>query len=262
MMRLLPGQGFRSGKGRAAVLLPLKPSRPIENKILASLDDPAAQSLVSQLEPVSLAQGEVIYEAETRIEYVYFPETAVFSMLCEMENGDTVEVGPVGDEGLVGLRIFLGAETSTDRVLVHIAGSALRVRASVLKEALGGGRSEVAERLLRYTRMLLAMTGRSASCYKLHNVEQQLARWLLMMSDYAGDELILTHELMALTLGVRRAGVSEAANDLRTAGIVDYHRGHIRIVDRKGLEAIACECYRVIKNEYDRLYADLARPLK
>ena len=236
--------------------------RSTENKILAALDNLEMQSFFSQLERVSLTQGEVIYQAETHIEYVYFPETAVFSMLCVMENGDTVEVGPVGDEGLVGLRIFLGAETSTDRAIVHVAGSAMRLRASVLKEELSAGQSEMPDKLMRYTRMLLAMTGRSSSCNKLHSLERQLARWLLMMSDYVGDEIRLTHELMALTLGVRRAGVTEAANDLRTGGVIAYKRGHIHIVDRTALEAIACECYQIIKDEYDRLYADLSTPSK
>jgi CRP-like cAMP-binding protein len=235
-----------------------RPSFPTDNRILAALDDLEAQSFFPQLERVSLTQGEVIYEAESQIEYVYFPETAVFSILCTMENGDTVEVGPVGNEGLVGLRIYLGAETSPDQVLVHVAGSAMRLRASALKEELSSGRSAMPEKLKRYTQMLLFMTGRSGSCYKLHKLEQQFIRWLLMMSDYAGDELWLTHDLMALTLGVRRAGVTEAANELKAGGVITYQRGHIKIVDRKGLEAAACECYHAIKDEYDRLYADLA----
>jgi CRP-like cAMP-binding protein len=233
-------------------------SRSNENKLLAALDLAEAQGFLSQLERVSLAQGEVIYEADAQIDFVYFPETAVFSMLCIMEDGGTVEVGPVGDEGMAGLRIYLGAETSTDRVLVHVAGTAMRLRARVLKEALSGGRSMMPEKLQRYTRMLLAMTARSGACYKLHTLEQQLARWLLMMSDYTGTEVQVTHDLMALTLGVRRAGVSVAASDLRSGGVINYHRGNIQIVDRQGLEAIACECYRVIKEEYDDLYADLS----
>jgi CRP-like cAMP-binding protein len=237
-------------------------SRSSENKILAALSEAETQRLFAQLERVSLTQGEVVYEAETQIEYVYFPETAVFSMLCTMRNGDTVEVGPVGDEGLVGLRIFLGAETSLDRVIVHVAGSAMRLRANVLKEELRAGQPVMSEKLTRYTQMLMAMTGRSGACYKLHSLEQQLARWLLLMSDYVGDELHLTHELMALTLGVRRAGVSVAANDFRNAGAIAYQRGHIQMVDRKGLEEKACECYQAIKDEYEHLYADLAKPSK
>ncbi|HKP72292.1 MAG TPA: Crp/Fnr family transcriptional regulator [Pyrinomonadaceae bacterium] len=238
---------------------PPEPVRPTENKILAALDDSQAQRLFAQLERVSLMQGEVIYEADARIEHVYFPETAVFSMLSTMENGDTVEVGPVGREGLLGLRVFLGAEKTLYRAIVHVAGSALRLSASALKAELCDGRTAMTEKLIRYTQMLLAMTGRSCACNKLHSLEQQLARWLLTMSDYVGDEISLTHELMALTLGVRRAGVSEAANNFRTQGIIAYHRGRIQLLDREGLEAIACECYRMIKNEYDSLYADLAK---
>jgi CRP-like cAMP-binding protein len=241
------------------MLPPARPTPSTDNRILAALDDSEAASLFSQLERVSLTQGQVIYEAETQIEYAYFPETAVFSMLSEMENGDTVEVGPVGNEGLVGLRVFLGARTSLDRVIVHVAGSAMRVSASALKEELTSGVSLIPEKLMRYTQMLLAMTGRSGACNKLHRVEQQLARWLLLMGDYVGDELRLTHDLMALTLGVRRAGVTVAANGFRTAGVIGYQRGHIQLIDREGLEALACECYQAIKGEYDNLYADLAK---
>lgn len=235
------------------------PGRSTENKILAALNSSASQRSPSQLERVSLTQGKVIYDPETEIEYVYFPETAVFSMLSTMRDGSTVEVGPVGDEGLVGLRIFLGADTSLDRVIVHVAGSAMRMKADVLREELRADTSTMPRLLLRYTQMLLAMTGQSSACNKLHSLKQQLARWLLMMHDYVGDELLLTHDLISLTLGVRRAGVSDAAMDFKKAGVIDYHRGHIQILDRLGVEQRACECYRSIKDEYDHLYADLPR---
>ncbi len=229
------------------------------NKVLAALGNLQSPHFHSQLERVSLAQGEIIYKPDSQIEYIYFPETAVFSMLATMEGGDTIEVGPVGDEGLVGLNIFLGALRSHTLVIVHIAGSAVRLKTDVLREELRREKSPLPRLLLRYTQMLLAITGQSSACNKLHNLEQQLARWLMTMHDYVGDELMLTHELMALTLGVRRAGVSNAANDLKKAGIIDYQRGHIQILDRKRLKARACECYRVIKGEYDHLYADLPR---
>jgi CRP-like cAMP-binding protein len=235
------------------------PSRSNMNRILAAINEADYQTLFSQLEPVSLVQGEVIYEAESPINYVYFPETSVLSMLSTMEDGRTIEVGPVGHEGLVGLRIFLGAATSLDQVIVHVAGDAMRLRASVLKAAVTA-HGAISDKLVRYTQMLLAMTARSGACNKLHNTEQQLARWLLTMSDYVGDdELALTHELIALTLGERRAGVSEAANGFRNQGVIDYRRGHIQIVDRRRLEGIACECYPVVKKEYDLLYADLSQ---
>jgi CRP-like cAMP-binding protein len=239
----------------------LPPSAAIRNKILTALNEADYQTLFSQLEPVSLVQGQVIYDADSAINYVYFPVNAVFSMLSTMEDGRTVEVGPVGDEGLVGLRIFLGADTSPDQVIVHVAGDAMRLRAGVLKAAVSA-QGAMSDKLMRYTQMLLAMTARSGACNKLHSTEQQLARWLLMMSDYVGDELALTHELIALTLGVRRAGVTEAANGFRNGGVIDYRRGHIQIVDRSALEAIACECYSVVKKEYDLLYADLSQPLR
>ena len=230
-----------------------------ENQILASLDKTDHQHLFSQLERVSLSLGELVYEADNIINYVYFPETAVFSMLATMEDGRTVEVGPVGKEGLVGLRIALGAETTLDRVIIHIAGNALRLKASVLKAELAAGRTALLHNLMRYIRMLLTMTGRTSACNKLHSVEQQLARWLLLMNDYVGDELRLTHDLMALTLGVRRAGITVAASSFREIGAIDYRRGYIHVVDRKSLEAVACECYQIIKQEYDDLYANLAK---
>lgn len=240
---------------------PAQHSHSTGNQILAGLDKSDYQHLFSLLEPVSLSIGELAYEAGSVINYVYFPETAVFSMLATMEDGRSIEVGPVGREGLVGLRIALGAETTTDRVIVHIAGNALRLRANVLKAELDAGRKTLFRNLIRYTQMLLAMTGRTAACNKLHGLEQQLARWLLTMNDYVGDELRLTHELMALTLGVRRAGITTAANSFRQVGAIDYRRGYIHVVDREGLEAIACECYPVIKKEYDDLYADLSKYL-
>jgi CRP-like cAMP-binding protein len=236
---------------------PASQPRPTENKILAAIDRPEYQQFFSQLEHVSLSQGEVIYEPDTQIEYVYFPETAVFSMLVTMEDGSTAEVGPVGDEGLVGLNIFFEADTSPTRVIVHVAGSAMRVRADVLRRELRSGKSAMPRLLLRYAQMLLAMTAQGSACNKLHSLEQQLARWLLMMHDYVGGELLLTHDLIALTLGVRRAGVTEAALALKDTELIDYQRGRIRILDREAMQARACECYEVIKEEYDRLYADL-----
>lgn len=230
-----------------------------ENQILAALDKAEYRGLFSQLDRVSLSSGENIYEADGPIDHVYFPETAVFSMLAAMEDGRTVEVGPIGNEGMVGLCVALGAETTPDRVLVHIPGKALRLNARGLKAELISGPSTLSQNLTRYTRMLLTMTGRTVACYKLHTVEQQLARWLLAMTDYVGKELRLTHDLIALTLGVRRAGVTVAANGFRNSGLIDYRRGNIQIIDRTGLEAAACECYRMVKGEYDRLYADLAQ---
>lgn len=237
-------------------------SRPDGNKILAALNGTDYQPFLFQLEPVTLAQGEVVYESGDKINYVYFPETAVFSMLCTMANGDTAEVGPIGREGLVGLNIFFGSDTTPTQVVVHVAGTALRLKAELLRRELESERRVMPHLLFRYTQMLLAMTGQSSACNKLHSLEQHLALWLLLMHDYVGDELLLTHDLIALTLGVRRAGISGASADFKNAGLIDYYRGHIQILDRQGLEARACECYSVIKEEYVRLYADLARIVK
>lgn len=237
--------------------------RAAENKVLAALSNSGSQALFSQLERVSLPQGEVIYEPGAQIEYVYFPETVVCSMLATMEDGSTVEIGPIGKEGMVGLSIFFGGTISPTRVIVHVAGSAMRLRADVLRTDLHAEGSAMPRLLLRYTQMLLSMTGQSGACYKLHRLEQQLARWLLLMHDYVGiDELRLTHELIALTLGTRRAGISEAAGEFKGAGVITYQRGHIQVIDRQGLKAKACECYQVIKDEYDRLYADLPKLTK
>lgn len=239
---------------------PPAPARTNENKVLAALGDTAPPRFASPLERVSLAQGEVIYEPDDEIEYVYFPETAVFSMLSTMSDGSTVEVGPIGDEGMTGLPIYFGESTSATRVIVHIAGSAVRLKADALREELHDDKSVVARLLLRYTQMLLGMTGQTAACNKLHTLDQQLARWLLTMRNYVRtDELLLTHELIALTLGVRRAGVTGAAGELRDAGIIEYHRGHIQILEHRHLESRACECYKLIRDEYKRIYADLPR---
>ena len=242
------------------MLFPTQVANESENKILGALNTKDYQQLFTQLEGVSLVQGDVLYEADASLKYVYFPETAVLSMLATMEDGRSVEVGPVGKEGMVGLRIFLGAETTPDRVIVHVAGTSKRLKASVLKQ-LVANKNALTKKLMRYTQMLLAMTARSAACNQLHTVDQQFARWLLTMSDYVeGDDLRLTHDLIALTLGVRRAGVTEAANVLKRRGIIASRRNSIRVVDREGLQAAACECYQTIKDEYDELYEDLANP--
>ena len=244
------------------MLSPSQLARSSENKILAALNAADYQHFLSQLEQVTLSLGEVVYEPGDKIDYVYFPETAVFSMLCTMEDGDTTEVGPVGREGVAGLNIFFGADTTPTRLVTHVAGTARRVSAEMFRRELRSDRSAMPHLLFRYTQMLLAMTGQSSACNKLHSLEQQLGRWLLMLHDYVGDELVLTHELIALTLGVRRAGISGSAAAFKNEGLIDYTRGNIQILNRQGLEAKACECYRVIRDEYDRLYADLAKTVK
>jgi CRP-like cAMP-binding protein len=236
---------------------PVSQPNSTENKILAALNSIDYQHFLSKLERVTLSQGEVVYEVGDEIDYVYFPETAVFSMLCMMENGDTAEVGPVGREGIVGLNIFFGAGTSPTQLVVHVAGTALRISAVSFREELDSQRRMLPHLLFRYTQMLLAMTGQCSACNKLHSLEQQLAKWLLMMHDYTGEELLLTHDLIALTLGVRRPGISEASLLFKHEGMIDHRRGHIKLLNRDSLETKACECYRIIRSEYQRLYTDL-----
>ncbi len=237
----------------------LPDAHPTENQILATLNKTDYQYLFGELERVSFVRGDVIYEVDAPIDSVYFPATAVFSMLATMEDGRTVEVGPVGREGLAGLRVFLGSDTTPHRVIVHMAGDAMRLKTSVLKAELTGTHAALSQKLIRYTLMLLTMTGRTGACNKLHSLEQQFSRWLLTMHDYVRGNLPLTHELIALTLGVRRAGVTETASGLKDSGLISYQRGDIRIIDEKALEAVACECYRIIKEEYQELYTDLSK---
>ena len=237
-------------------------SKTAENRIISALNAAEHQYFISQLERVTLSRSEVVYEPGDKIDYVYFPCTAVFSMLCTMEDGNTAEVGPVGREGVVGLNIFFGANVTPTRLIVHVAGSALRVDAELFRRESRSLRGSMPRLLLRYTQMLIAMTGQTSACNKLHTLGQQFAKWLLLMQDYVGDELLLTHDLIALTLGVRRAGVTEAAVALKDGGLIDYTRGNIQILNRQALEARACECYKVVRAEYEQLYRYLAEPVE
>ena len=227
----------------------------IKNNLLAALVNREYRHLLPQLECVELSLAEVIYEAESQIQYVYFPETAVVSLLSTLENGATTEVGLIGKEGMVGLRIFLGGTITHDQAVVQVAGTALRMRASVLRDELRLG-SPLQLLLLRFTRAFLALVTQSVVCGQHHTVDQRLARWLLMMHDYVdSNELELTHELIASMMGVRRAGVTEAAGKLKSTGLIKSSRGRITILDRQGLEARVCECYAIIREEFDRLHA-------
>ena len=225
----------------------------IRNRLLAALISKDYQHLLPYLERVQLSLGEVIYRAEAEIHYVYFPENATVSLLSTLENGQTAEVGIIGYEGMVGLNIFLGGAVTHDQALVQIAGTALRMKTSVLRAELQTG-SPLQFFLLNYTRAFIALISQSIICSQHHIVSQRLARWLLVMHDYAeANELRLTHEMIAAMIGARRAGVTNAASPLRDAGLIKYHRGRITITDRKGLEASACECYQIIREEFDRM---------
>jgi CRP-like cAMP-binding protein len=249
----------RDRRGRLPTLHvkgPVTDRQEIRNHLLAALVAREYQHLLPRLERVELSLAEVVYEAESQIQYVHFPETAVVSLLSTLEDGATTEVGLIGREGMVGLGVFLGGSITHDQAVVLAAGSAVRMRASALREELRLG-SPLQPLLLRYTRAFLALVTQSVVCGQHHTVGRRFARWLLMVYDHVGPgELRLTHELIAAIMGVRRPGVTEAAGALKGEGLIKYRRGRITILDRRGLEARACECYAIIRDEYGRLHAN------
>ena len=226
---------------------------PVENRLLASLPEEEMEHLLPHLENVSLALGEVIYESGVQQSHIYFPTTVIISLLYMMENGSSAEMGVAGNEGLVGIALFMGGDSVPNRAVVQSAGEAFRMKTKVLQAEFA--RSGTFQRLLlRYTQALMTQMSQTAVCNRLHTVEQQLCRWLLLSRDRLNtDELVMTQELIANMLGVRREGVTHAAQRLQATGLVTYVRGRITILDRSGLEAAVCECYRVVKDEYDRL---------
>ena len=228
-------------------------NEPIENRLLAALPSDQYARLRPHLQPVEFALGEVVYEFAGKLDYVFFPTTSIVSLLYTMENGASAEMGLTGNDGVVGIALFMGGGTMPNRAVVQSAGSALRMKAKVLQEefALGGKFQQL---LLRYTQALITQISQTAVCNRLHSVEQQLCRWLLLSHDRLNtDELVMTQELIADMLGVRREGVTVAAGRLQDAGAISYVRGHIKILDRPKLEATVCECYGVVKDEFDRL---------
>jgi CRP-like cAMP-binding protein len=228
----------------------------LKNHLLAALPDEEYSRVKNQLEPVSLTLGKVIYEAGDKLDYLYFPTTAIISMLYIMENGATAEIGIAGSNGLVGYPVFMGGETTSSRAIVQIAGETVRMSAGNAKKefALGGTFQKL---LLRYTQSLITQISQTAVCNRLHSLEQQLCRWLLINHDQMlTDKLIMTQDLIANMLGVRREGVSLAATRLQKLGVIAYARGTITILDRERLEQIACECYQVVMDEYDRLLGE------
>lgn len=230
------------------------PTIELRNRLLSSLINHDYKPLVSHLQHVDLKLGDVIYTAGDTIEYVYFPETAVVSLLSTLQNGDTTEVGLIGREGMVGLSVFLGGSITPERALVQLTGTAMKMPASVLTGALKLG-STIQLQLLRYTRSFLALVTQSVICSQHHSLEARFARWLLMMHDYSeSDTLNLTHEMVSGMIGTRRAGVSMATRELRQQKLIKSARGAITILDRDALERVACECYAIIHEEFDRLH--------
>jgi CRP-like cAMP-binding protein len=227
---------------------------PIQNKILAALPSEEYERLSSHLTPVSLTLGDILYKTEERITYAYFPSNAIVSLVANMKDGRSVEVGLVGNDGMVGLSVVLGDDVAPNQAIVQIADGAMRIKASKLREELKRD-GQLLGLLLRSTLVRLSQVSQTAACNGSHNVGERLARWLLMCHDRVpGDELRLTQEFIGQMLGTRRSGVSEAAVLLQGRGLISYSRGHITILNRKGLEEFACECYGIVKSEFDRLF--------
>ena len=223
------------------------------NRLLAALPDAEYQRLIPHLEHVWLPFQKVLYEVGEPIEYVYFPHRAIVSALSTMEDGSMVEVGLVGNDGIVGIPAALGDNIATTTTTVQVPDSAMRMKASVLKSEFGRG-GVLQNLLLRYIQALFALTSQNAACNRLHHLEERLARWLLLVYDRVeSNELPLTQEFISQMLGVRRAGVTVAANTLQQAGLIRYTRGKITILNREELQAASCECYEFINGEYARL---------
>lgn len=223
------------------------------NRLLAALLPEEYERLLPNLEPVSLELGEIIYQSGGRLNYIYFPTDCIVSLLYTMENGMSAEIGIVGNEGVIGIALFMGGDTMPNRAIVQSAGNAIRVKAQFLQEEFkrGGGFQHL---LLRYTQALVTQISQTAVCNRLHTLEQQLSRWLLLSHDrLQSDELVMTHEMIANMLGTRREGVTIAAGKLQDAGLINYCRGRINIIDRAGLETSVCECYQVVRDEFNRL---------
>jgi CRP-like cAMP-binding protein len=224
-----------------------------KNFLLAALPDPEWRRWQPLLEQVEMPLGQVLYESGATLTHVYFPTTSIVSLLYVMENGASAEIAVVGNEGLVGVSLFMGGESTPSRAVVQSAGQGYRLKAQLMKDEFNRA-GPVLHLLLRYTQALITQMSQTAVCNRHHSLDQQLCRWLLLSLDrLRANELVMTQELIANMLGVRREGVTEAALNLQQAGLISYARGHIAVLDRPGLEKRTCECYAVVKHEYDRL---------
>jgi len=223
------------------------------NRLLAALPDAEWERLLPHFERVDMPLGKVLYESGDRLAHVYFPTTSIVSLLYVMENGSSAEIAVVGFEGIVGISLFMGGNSTPSRAVVQSAGGGFRLKANLLMLEFDRA-GPVLHLLLRYTQALITQMAQTAACNRHHSLDQQLCRWLLLSLDrLQSNELAMTQELIANMLGVRREGVTEAAGHLHHAGLINYQRGHITVLDRFGLEKRTCECYAVVKTEYDRL---------
>lgn len=226
---------------------------PCSNTLLAALPDAEWERWEPHLERVEMPLGKVLYESGIRLSHVYFPVTSIVSLLYVMENGASAEIAVVGKEGLVGVSLFMGGESTTSRAVVQSAGMGYRLKSQLLMLEFNRA-GPVLHLLLRYTQALITQMAQTSVCNRYHSLDQQLCRWLLLSLDrLSTNELVMTQELIASMLGVRREGVTEAAGRLQQCGLISYRRGHITVLDRAGLEQRTCECYAVVKAEYDRL---------
>jgi CRP-like cAMP-binding protein len=224
-----------------------------QNQLLAALPKEDLERWRPHLEAIELPLGRVLYEPGDILSHVYFPTTAIVSLLYVMENGASAEIAVAGKEALVGISLFMGGESTPSRAVVQSRGHGFRMKARILKREFARS-GPVLHLLLRYTQALITQMSQTAVCNRHHSLDQQLCRWLLLSLDrLPGRELVMTQELIANMLGVRREGVTEAALKLQKAGLIDYSRGHIKVLDRAGVEEMTCECYAVVKKEYDRL---------
>ena len=235
---------------------------PNQNHLLAALPAAEYERLSSHLELVQMPLGEVLCESGGQLQHVYFPTTAIVSLHYVMENGASAEIAGVGNEGVLGISLFMGGNTTPSRASVQTAGSGYRLKARLMMEEFNRA-GPMMRLMLRYTQALITQISQTAVCNRHHSVEQQLCRWLLSTLDrLPSNELTMTQELIAGMLGVRREGITEAAGHLQQAGFIRYRRGHITVLDRSGLESRVCECYTVVKNEYDRLLCDVRKRQK
>jgi CRP-like cAMP-binding protein len=239
------------------LLQPSRPPTPKQNHLLAALSAVDYERLLPHLELVRLPLGWAVYESGSEQGYEYFPATSIVSLLYVMQDTSSAEIAVVGNEGVVGIALFMGGETTPSRAVVQSAGYGYRLRASVLKREFESG-GPLQHLLLRYTQALITQMAQTAVCNRHHALEQQLCRWLLLSLDrLPSNELTMTQELIANMLGVRREGVTEAAGNLQAAGLINYSRGKITVLDRAQLETRVCECYAVVKREYDRLLPEM-----
>ena len=230
---------------------------PSQNFLLAALPTADFEALVPHLELSPMLLGQMLYEPGTQLRHAYFPTTSIVSLHYVTESGASAETAGVGNEGVVGVSLFMGGDTTPSSAVVQTAGHAYRIERSLLQSAFSQG-GALQHLLLRYTQALMTQMAQSAVCNRHHSVEQQLCRWLLLTMDRLPQrELVMTQELVASMLGVRRESVTEAAGSLQTAGYIRYRRGHIGVLERAGLERLACECYGVVKKELGRLLSDV-----